>query len=68
MLLFFLNTFLCLNYLKPCLHMKNCLVAGVHMHMKKSCTYFMLLTDDVQILLEVKERDAAGVQTFPCQL
>lgn len=26
------------------------------------------LTDDVQILLEVKERDAAGVQTFPCQL
>lgn len=30
--------------------------------------YFLSLTDDVQILLEVKERDAAGVQTLPCQL
>lgn len=26
------------------------------------------LTDDVEILLEVKQRDAAGVQAFPCQL
>lgn len=33
-----------------------------------SFRYFLSLTDDVEILLEVKERDPAGVQTFPCQL
>lgn len=30
--------------------------------------FFRGLTDDVEILLEVKQRDAAGVQAFPCQL
>lgn len=30
--------------------------------------YCVSLTNDVQILLEVKEGDPAGVQTFPCQL
>lgn len=29
---------------------------------------FQPLTDDVEILLEVKQRDPTGVQTFPCQL
>lgn len=29
---------------------------------------FQALTDDVEILLKVKQRDAAGVQAFPCQL
>lgn len=33
-----------------------------------SFRHFQPLTDDVEILLEVKERDPTGVQTLPCQL
>lgn len=47
------------------------LPAGIQKHVKLYYTYYLYfasLTDDVQILLEVKKRDATSVQTFPCQL
>lgn len=47
------------------------LSAGIQKHVKLYYTYYLYfasLTDDVQILLEVKKRDATSVQAFPCQL
>lgn len=31
-------------------------------------SYFQTLTDNVEVLLQVKERNPTGMQTFPCQL
>lgn len=30
-------------------------------------SYFQTLTDNVEVLLQVKERNPTGMQTFPCQ-